>query len=433
MLRNLTSPETYFQSAFRVQSPWTVKKDDGTTEIMKQECYVFDFALDRALRQVSDYSCRLNVDEGNPEKKVAEFIHFLPVLAYDGSTMKQVSAQDILDITMAGTSATLLARRWESALLVNVDNDTLRRLMDNKDALEALMRIEGFRSLNQDIQTIINKSEKVKKAKQEDKEPTPKEKKELTEAEKEYKSLRKQIQEKLIKFATRVPIFMYLTDYRERCLKDVITQLEPGLFKKVTGLNVKDFEMLCSIGVFNAGLMNDAIFKFKRYEDSSLSYTGINRHENEDVGGWDTVIKREEYERLFYNQQATMETPKEVPTFTSTVPEHVKKVTITPPAPAKSQSKPEEKEPTLVTSAYGIQPPATTTPLTKSEPEKPKAPPFDYSKVQEGVAVNHKTFGDGAITWIDKSRKYVRVQFSIGEKMFTMDSAFGQGFLSIKE
>lgn len=130
MLRNLKSPETYFQAAFRVQSPWTVKKDDGSTEIMKQECYVFDFALDRALRQVSDYSCRLNVDEGNPEKKVAEFIHFLPVLAYDGSTMKQVSAQDILDITMAGTSATLLARRWESALLVNVDNDTLRRLMD---------------------------------------------------------------------------------------------------------------------------------------------------------------------------------------------------------------------------------------------------------------------------------------------------------------
>lgn len=148
MLRNLKSPETYFQAAFRVQSPWTVKKDDGSTEIMKQECYVFDFALDRALRQVSDYSCRLNVDEGNPEKKVAEFIHFLPVLAYDGSTMKQVSAQDILDITMAGTSATLLARRWESALLVNVDNDTLRRLMDNKEALAALMNIEGFRSLN---------------------------------------------------------------------------------------------------------------------------------------------------------------------------------------------------------------------------------------------------------------------------------------------
>ena len=99
---------------------------------MKEECYVFDFALDRALRQIADYSCRLNVDESNPEKKVAEFINFLPVLAYDGSTMRQINAQDILDIAMAGTSATLLAKRWESALLVNVDNDTLQRLMNNK-------------------------------------------------------------------------------------------------------------------------------------------------------------------------------------------------------------------------------------------------------------------------------------------------------------
>jgi len=81
--------------------------------------------------------------------------------------MKQVDAAGILDIAMSGTSATLLARRWESALLVNVDNNTLRRLMDNKAAMEALMSIEGFRSLNQDIETIINKSEAVKKTKKE--------------------------------------------------------------------------------------------------------------------------------------------------------------------------------------------------------------------------------------------------------------------------
>ena len=295
MLRNLKSPETYFQAAFRVQSPWTVRTGSGTDQIMKYECYVFDFALDRALKQISDYSCRLNVNESNPEKKVAEFINFLPVLAYDGSSMKQIDAQDILDIAMAGTSATLLAKRWESALLVNVDNDTLRRLMANKEAMEALMKIEGFRSLNSDIETIINKSESVKKAKKEKgKELTKEEKKELSEEEKEYKSMRKQIQEKLIKFATRVPIFMYLTDYRERSLKDVITQLEPGLFKKVTGLDVKDFNLLVELNVFNASLMNDAIFKFKRYEDSSLSYTGLNKHKNEDVGGWDTVVKRKE-------------------------------------------------------------------------------------------------------------------------------------------
>lgn len=300
ILRNSSSPETYFQAAFRVQSPWTVRNPDGKSpnieQIVKEECYVFDFAPDRALRQIADYSCRLNVNESNPEKKVEEFISFLPVLAYDGSSMKQIDAAGILDMAMSGTTATLLARRWESALLVNVDNGTLQRLMGNKAAMDALMSIEGFRNLNQDIETIINKSEAVKKVKKEanDRELSAKEKKELTEEEKEYKSLRKQVQEKLIKFATRVPIFMYLTDYRERCLKDVITQLEPGLFKKVTGLTVKDFELLVSLGVFNSALMNDAVYKFKRYEDSSLSYTGINKHAGEDVGLFDTVLKAKE-------------------------------------------------------------------------------------------------------------------------------------------
>ena len=179
--------------------------------------------------------------------------------------MKQIDAAGILDMAMSGTTATLLARRWESALLVNVDNNTLKRLMDNKAAMDALMSIEGFRNLNQDIETIINKSEAVEKIKKEtnDKELTKKEKKELTEEEKEYKSIRKQVQEKLIKFATRIPVFMYLTDYRERTLKDVITKLEPGLFKKVTGLTQKDFELLVGLGVFNSALMNDAVYKFK--------------------------------------------------------------------------------------------------------------------------------------------------------------------------
>ena len=308
MLRNLSSPETYFQAAFRVQSPWEITTDNGKKEIIKQECYVFDFALDRALKQISDYSCRLNINEGNQEKKVAEFINFLPVLAYDGSAMRQINAGEILDIAMAGTSATLLARRWESALLVNVDNSTLARLMANQEAMDALMKIEGFRGLNADIETIINKSEAVKKAKKEGtKQLTQQEKRELTKEEKEYKSKRKQIQEKLIKFATRIPIFMYLTDYRERCLKDVITQLEPKLFKKVTGLEIKDFELLVSLGVFNDALMNDAVYKFKRYEDASLSYTGLNRHEGENRGGWDTVISDEDYNKMFTLQQESKE------------------------------------------------------------------------------------------------------------------------------
>jgi SOS-response transcriptional repressor LexA len=212
--------------------------------------------------------------------------------------MTQVDAAGILDIALAGTSATLLARKWESALLVNVDNETLRRILNNSEAMAAVESIEGWRALGDNvIETIINKSETVKELKQKAKDGklTEKQKKELTEEEKEYKSKRKLVQEKLIKFATRIPAFMYLTDFRENTLQDVITKLEPDLFKTVTGLTVKDFELLVRLKVFNTEQMNQAVFAFRRYEDASLFYTGIESHEGlTHYGLYDTVVARDE-------------------------------------------------------------------------------------------------------------------------------------------
>jgi len=301
MLRNLKSPESYFQAAFRVQSPWSMKNPNGDNpneeEVFKPVCYVFDFAPTRALRQLSEYGIGLSHNESNPENAVKDLVSFLPVLAYDGANMTQIDAGGILDIAMAGTSATLLARKWESALLVNVDNDTLRRVLDNPEAMAAVERIEGWRALGDNIiEMIINKSDKVKdiKNKARGKELTDKEKKELTEEEKEYKSERKLVQEKLIKFATRIPAFMYLTDHRENTLQDVITKLEPDLFQAVTGLEVKDFHLLVRLKVFNTEQMNQAVFAFRRYEDASLRYTGIESHKGlTHYGLYDTVVGRE--------------------------------------------------------------------------------------------------------------------------------------------
>lgn len=413
MLRNLSSPETYFQAAFRVQSPWEITVDDGKKAVIKKECYVFDFALDRALKQISDYSCRLNINEENPESKVAEFIRFLPVIAYDGSTMKQINAEEVLDIAMAGTSATLLAKRWESALLVNVDNDTLKRLMANAEAMEALMKIEGFRRLNKDIETIINKSEKVQKAKKEQsKAITDKEAKKLNEEEKEYKSKRKQIQEKLIKFATRIPVFMYLTDYREYCLKDVISQLEPDLFKKVTGLNIKDFELLVSLGVFNDALMNDAVYKFKRYEDASLSYTGINRHAGENSGGWNTVISSEDYDKMFALQQSSINIiqSRTINLKSNKPVKKFDKSLIKTEIPKSSKEQFSKNKSNLI-----------------SDTVKPE---IDLSSIVIGSKLKHKAFGIGTVKKFDKG--LIIVTFGKNDKMFQFPGAILQGFLNIE-
>jgi hypothetical protein len=301
MLRNLKSPETYFQAAFRVQSPWSIKNPNGDNpneeEILKPVCFVFDFAPTRALRQLSEYGIGLSPNETNPENAVRDLVAFLPVLAFDGANMTQIDAGGILDIAMAGTSATLLARKWESALLVNVDNGTLRRILDSPEAMAAVERIEGWRSLGDNvIETIINKSDKVKDLKNKAKEGTlsAKEKKELSAEEREYKSKRKLVQEKLIKFATRIPAFMYLTDFRENAMRDVITKLEPELFQTVTGLTVQDFHLLVQLKVFNTEQMNQAVFAFRRYEDASLRYTGIESHIGlSRYGLYDTVVAKE--------------------------------------------------------------------------------------------------------------------------------------------
>jgi hypothetical protein len=302
MLRNLKSPESYFQAAFRVQSPWSIKNPNGDNpneeEVLKPICFVFDFAPTRALRQISEYGIGLSPNEPNPENAVKDLVSFLPVLAYDGANMTQVDAGGILDIAMAGTSGSLLARKWESAVLVNVDNDTLKRILDNPDAMAAVERIEGWRSLGDNIlEAIIAKSKEVKKLKDKAKKKdlNKKEKKELTEAEKELKSKRKMVQEKLIKFATRIPAFMYLTDFRENTLQDVITKIEPDLFQTVTGLTVADFNLLVQLKVFNTEQMNGAVFAFRRYEDASLRYTGIESHPGlTHYGLYDTVVAKEQ-------------------------------------------------------------------------------------------------------------------------------------------
>ena len=224
---------------------------------------------------------------------------------------------------------------------------------------------------------------------------------------------------------------MYLTDYRERCLKDVITQLEPGLFKKVTGLDVKDFELLVSLGVFNDSLMNDAVYKFKRYEDASLSYTGIDRHEGENRGGWDTVISDADYNSMFALQQASMaapissaddlpekpflyfaeavrdmDQPKKEKQYSQKVAErsavygrHLEKPRYTPPAPKPAESAPHKQ--------------------------------VDLSRVMVGSQLRHKAFGMGTVKEIQGG--LIVVVFGGTEKRFQFPGALLQGFLSLPE
>lgn len=306
LLRDTTSPETYFQASFRIQSPWFLKNSDGLDpqkkEILKPICYIFDFSPNRALNLISEYSSRLDLNETrSAEQRVQEFLNFLPVLCYDGSSMQALNAVELLDIAVTGVASTMLAKRWQSSQLIDIGNITLERLLNAPEVLKALENIEAFRNLTKDISKVISSEQAINKLKKDSIENplTKKEEKQIEDTEKENKGFKKKLREKLLKFITRIPVFMYLTDYREEALKDVIMNIEPELFTKVTGLTVNDFEQLCEIGVFNSQNINSAIFAFKRFEEYSLVYAGGKELKDSDiVGGFDSKVRRDELDEV---------------------------------------------------------------------------------------------------------------------------------------
>lgn len=306
MLRDTTSPETYFQSAFRVQSPWvltnTNQLDPNKKEILKPKCYIFDFAPNRALNLIVGYSDNLDLNNSEKaEKRLGDFLNFMPVLCYDGSSMQELDATELLDISITGVASTMLAKRWQSEGLIDVSTMTLERLYNAPDVIEALEKLEAFRNLNKDIRKVITSEKDISNLKKEkaDGELSPAKDKELKDKQKENQGFKKKLKEKLLKFITRVPVFMYLTDFREERLDDVIRNLEPELFRKVTGLTVADFDRLCDVGVFNSSNINNAVLAFRRYEEYSLIYAGGRTLNPSDlVGALDTQIRRDEMDEV---------------------------------------------------------------------------------------------------------------------------------------
>jgi hypothetical protein len=294
MLRELKSPETYFQAAFRVQSPWsykTVNTEVGGEDevVVKEHCYVIDFAPNRALRLVVEYATKLRANaaaEADGEAALNEFMEFLPVLAFEGSTMRRQNAGDIIDYLTRGISSSALARRWNSSELIKLDVRALEAILADAELVANLEKIELFRNIGDDLTALISTNKELKPKKLTKEKLTQGEKKQEDEAKKKRQGIR----EKLQRFLTRIPVFMYLTDDREKTVMDIIRVEEPELFEKVTTLSLKDFERLVNAGVFNSSKMDDAVWKFRQFEEPSLTYTRPRTVET--LGGW--VLRRDE-------------------------------------------------------------------------------------------------------------------------------------------
>jgi len=282
MLRSLKSPESYFQAAFRVQSPYAVRDPEGGLNVRKPTCYLFEFDPNRALTLLAEYGLRLAAEsDETPEQTIGKLINYLPIFGFRGGAMTELDASDVLDWATAGVGATALAKQWNSPVLVEVNERTLSAVLEHPGLLETLAQIEDFRALVDNAEHVVTSTKLLKKAKREQGGGLdPQQKKTQSEAAK----LRKEIREKLQKFLARIPVFMYGTDFREEALKHVIESLDPDLFERVTGLKISDFNLLSDLGLFHARNLDAAIWQFRQFERTSLRYADTEPDAVEPIG-----------------------------------------------------------------------------------------------------------------------------------------------------
>lgn len=211
-----TSASTYLQTIFRVQSPCNLNGK------IKTDCYVFDFAPDRALKVIAE-SVNISTKPGriNSEEKqkiLGAFLNYCPVISLEGTKMKELSTSRLLQRVKRVYAEKAIKNGFDDDSLYS---DELLKLQNvDVEKFKGLQKIlEQTKSLGKTKQIDINKQgltdeeyeelERLeKKQKKNKKELTPEEKEEL-ERRKEIlnnKAIAKSI---LRSISIRIPLLIY--------------------------------------------------------------------------------------------------------------------------------------------------------------------------------------------------------------------------------
>ncbi len=281
-LRDTDSAENYFQTAFRAQTPHL----DRNGNVLKKTCYIFDFSPNRALKLLTSYSEKLSKDshKTSSEKKISEFIRYLPVLRVQGNEMIEMDARDVLTFDLSGVDAKGLGSRFMDRKNVVVSRDvidamnssaaTMSRCQAIFDKIKKFKKLTGATSKEMEeadvqIKNLDNNDQKIKKLKTK-KSLSDKDKREEKKAEKDIKSEQDKIRELLRTLLSRLPIFMYMTDATEESLEHILIETEQDLFRKTTGITVDEFHYLKDVGLIKIDSIDGYILRFIQLENANF-------------------------------------------------------------------------------------------------------------------------------------------------------------------
>ncbi|MCH5332195.1 MAG: DEAD/DEAH box helicase family protein, partial [Alistipes sp.] len=226
-----TAASAYMQTIFRVQTPATI---NGR---VKEECYVFDFAPDRTLKVLAEtakISTKAGKQGDSERKQLGDFLNFCPIISVEGSKMSNFNVENMLQQLKKVYVERVVSNGFEDRSLYNDELNKLSdvEVADFKDLKGIIGQTKAMKKSN-DID--INKQGLTNEEYEEQQRLEKKNKKELTEADKErLKELKEKSKLKddaisiLRGISIRMPLLIYgadITDEDKELTIDNFTQL----------------------------------------------------------------------------------------------------------------------------------------------------------------------------------------------------------------
>ena len=258
-----TSASSYMQTIFRVQTPATIGGK------VKEECFVFDFAPDRTLKVIAE-TAKISAKAGNTStddrKIMGEFLNFCPIIAVDGSQMRDYDVPRMLEQLKKVYVERVVRNGFEDGYLYS--NDLMKLSDVDLQEFDSLKKIIGATKampksgdIDMNNQGFSNEeyeqAEQAEKDKRKGKELTNEQKQLLEDRAKKRKN-RDTAVSILRGISIRMPLLIYGTE-----LKDESTDITLDNFTEI--IDPKSWEEFMPNGVYK-----QTFNSFKKYYDPEI-------------------------------------------------------------------------------------------------------------------------------------------------------------------
>lgn len=225
-----TAASAYMQTIFRVQTPATI---NGR---VKEDCYVFDFAPDRTLKVLAEtakISTKAGKQSGSDRQQLGEFLNFCPIISIEGSQMKQLNTEHMLQQLKRVYVERVVQHGFEDSYLYN--DDMLRSLSNQeiKEFADLKAKIGSTKASTKSNDITVNNQGLTKEEREEKEKLEKKKKKELTDEEKKRleelkkkRELRDNAVSILRGISIRMPLLIYGAELKDENLAITIDNFE---------------------------------------------------------------------------------------------------------------------------------------------------------------------------------------------------------------